>query len=125
MGKRLAKPSGCATEFVLAIVNGKWKTEILRELKHQPCRYSQLRGAIPGLSDKMLSQRLHDLIDSGLVTHSRLSKSLIGHYSLTPNGRVLERLLQQIGTWGEQHSREFHVKLGTLSKFVDSRRKAR
>ena len=69
MGKQLA--FDCTTEFALSILNGKWKIEILLHLKQQPCRYSQLRAAIPGLSDKMLTQRLHDLIDSGVVTHRR------------------------------------------------------
>src|SRR5262249_10863978 len=51
----------CGVELALEILQGKWKPVILAHLKESPMRYAQLRAAIPGLSDKMLSQRLRDL----------------------------------------------------------------
>src|SRR4029077_7442463 len=67
MGKKLASYFHCPTEFTLAILGGKWKTVILSYLKERPCRYAELRTLVPRLSDKVLSERLHDLTRSGLV----------------------------------------------------------
>src|SRR5262245_19819516 len=72
MVKRLPKSFHCATEFTLFILGGKWKTVILCFLKERPCRYAAaLRKLLPKLSDKLLTARLHDLIDSGLVVRRR------------------------------------------------------
>jgi DNA-binding HxlR family transcriptional regulator len=105
MGKQLAKPFGCTAEVVLSVLSGKWKTIILCQLNQRPCRYSELRGAILGLSDKMLTQRLHELISSGLVTHRHVASPPTGTYALTSKGKLLNDLLQSICMWGQLHSR--------------------
>ena len=64
MTKRLY---GCPVEFALDMLGGKWKTVILARIKEQPMRYSELRRMIPSLSEKMLSQRLKELVDAGFV----------------------------------------------------------
>ena len=73
MGNRLAKSFNCPTEFTLQVLGGKWKTVILCYLKVRPLRYAELRKLIPKLSDKMLSQRLRELTDAGLVSHTSLT----------------------------------------------------
>ncbi|MER8732271.1 helix-turn-helix transcriptional regulator [Mesorhizobium sp. M1227] len=59
---------GCPVEFALDALGGKWKTVILARIKEQPMRYSDLRRLIPSLSDKMLTQRLAELVEIGFVT---------------------------------------------------------
>ena len=71
MSKRLPKTFNCPTEFTLAVLGGKWKTVILCYLKQQPWRYSDLRKLVPELSDKMLTERLRDLMGIGLVLHHK------------------------------------------------------
>src|SRR5215467_13669630 len=68
--KRLPKKFHCSTEFTLHVLGGKWKTVILCYLKERPLRYADLRKLVPTLSDKMLTQRLHDLVDAGLIART-------------------------------------------------------
>src|SRR5258708_23525740 len=71
MANRLAKSFNCPTEFTLQVLGGKWKTVILCYLKLGPLRYAELRKLIPNLSDKVLSQRLRELTEAGLIEHSK------------------------------------------------------
>jgi DNA-binding HxlR family transcriptional regulator len=114
MSKRLPKTFNCPTEFTLAVLGGKWKTVILCYLKQQPWRYSDLRRLVPELSDKVLTERLRDLIAVGLVLHHRqgADRGNTGHYALTAKGRSLGNLLHQIYNWGDQHAKLFDVKVG-------------
>ena len=58
---------GCPAELALDVLGVKWKTIILARLKDGPLRYGDLRRTVPLLSDKVLTQRLRELEDSGLV----------------------------------------------------------
>jgi DNA-binding HxlR family transcriptional regulator len=71
MANRLPKSFNCPTEFTLQVLGGKWKTVILCYLKLGPLRYAELRKLIPNLSDKVLSQRLRELTEAGLIEHSK------------------------------------------------------
>ena len=79
---------GCPVEFALDALGGKWKTVIIARIKQGPLRYSDLRRLIPSLSDKMLTQRLADLVEIGFVV---LETSADGkqRYTLTPRGHDL------------------------------------
>lgn len=125
MSKQLEKSFDRAAQLTLAILNGKWTTEILWHLNQHPHRYSELRAAIPGLSDKMLTQRLRDLVESGLVTHRRPQRSATRHYTLTPKGRLLDGLLQDIHAWGQQHSRQFRPRTRGPSGPAEARKRLR
>ncbi|MBZ9850969.1 helix-turn-helix transcriptional regulator [Mesorhizobium sp. CA14] len=63
---------GCPVEFALDALGGKWKTVIIARIKQGPLRYSELRRLIPSLSDKMLTQRLADLVEIGFVALAAL-----------------------------------------------------
>ncbi len=125
MGKQVPKSSLSATDLPLAILNGKWKPAILALLKEHPHRYSELRSSIPGLSDKMLTQRLHELTASGLVRHRQSTGWPAGLYALTPRGRLLHGLLQEIRAWGRQHAGVFRSKGGALPGPATVRKRAR
>jgi DNA-binding HxlR family transcriptional regulator len=126
MSKRLPKTFNCPTEFTLAVLGGKWKTVILCYLKQQPWRYSDLRRLVPELSDKMLTERLRDLIAMGLVVHHKQGpgRKATGYYALTPKGRSLGSLLNQIYSWGDQHAKLFDVELGYPLKKLQNHKSA-
>ena len=71
MNRKLKRKFSCGVELTLEIIGGKWKPVILAHLKEGPMRYGELRRAIPGLSDKILTQRLGELEESGLITHRK------------------------------------------------------
>jgi len=130
MAKRLPKQFNCPTEFTLAVLGGKWKTVILCYLKERPCRYAELRKLLPALSDKMLTERLADLVASGLITRKRLldggkltrNKEV---YVLTTKGRSLGKLLRDLYAWGLDHAATFDVKVGEPLKELQLREESR
>jgi len=103
---------GCPVEFALDMLGGKWKTVILARIKEGPLRYSELRRMIPSLSEKMLSQRLGDLIEIGFV---QLKTDADGkeRYTLTAVGRDLATTLQALYDWGETRGRAIGVRFRT------------
>jgi DNA-binding HxlR family transcriptional regulator len=113
MANRLAKSFNCPTEFTLQILGGKWKTVILCYLKIGPLRYADLRKLIPSLSDKVLSQRLRELAEAGLVERSKSEdgdKSEV--YALSKRAHSLGVILTELYHWGDDNAAVFGVKVG-------------
>lgn len=101
MAKSFRRNFSCPVELALEVLGGKWKTVILAHLKERSMRYTELRAVVPALSDKMLTERLRDLEELGLVTREkkggRGARSL---YELTARGRSLSPVLQGLYDWG-------------------------
>jgi len=113
MPKKLTKRFNCPTEFTLAVLGGKWKTVILCYLKQRPLRYAELRTLIPTLSDKVLSERLQELVAVGLVARRSADGNGKGQvYGLTRKGMSLGELLAGLYGWGRQHAAAFGVHVG-------------
>lgn len=108
MTKALAKRFGCATEFTLEVLGGKWKTIILCYLKERPLRYGELRTVLPKLSDKVLTERLRELEEAGLVARSTPGNGVTA-YALTERGNSLRRVLSELYEWGEAQAAAFGV----------------
>jgi DNA-binding HxlR family transcriptional regulator len=93
----------CGVELTLEILQGKWKPVILAHLKEGPMRYGELRAAIPRLSEKMLSERLRDLEEQGLVSRFKVGRrGSPATYRLTQRGESLRPLLGALNDWGFQ-----------------------
>jgi DNA-binding HxlR family transcriptional regulator len=101
--KALRKSYGCPVELSLDIIGGKWKAVILARLKRRSMRYGELRKAIPDLSEKVLTQRLHGLCEDGLVEMTP-SAGGVSHYRLTETGASLRPVLQALYDWGAARS---------------------
>lgn len=113
MAKKLSKSFNCPTEFTLEVLGGKWKTVILCYLKQRPFRYAELRKLVPKLSDKMLSERLRDLVETGLVARRKgQSRPKADVYMLTTRGRSLSGLLHDLYGWGLENASVFDVEVG-------------
>lgn len=119
MSKRLARQFAHPSELTLAILRGKWTSAILSCLEDDACRYCELRRRLPGVSDKMLTKRLHDLMRAGLVMHPMSSGSLDhAPYGLSPVGRSLMPLITRLSAWGLEHAGRYGVRFvhpGTFS----------
>jgi DNA-binding HxlR family transcriptional regulator len=112
MANRLARSFNCPTEFTLQVLGGKWKTVILCYLKVGPLRYAELRKLIPSLSDKVLSQRLRELTEAGLVDRKADDGDRSELYALSLRGESLGRILSELYHWGDDNAAEFGVKVG-------------
>jgi DNA-binding HxlR family transcriptional regulator len=116
--KRLKKTYGCPVELSLAFLGGKWRTVILAWLKEAPHRYGELRQRMPGLADKVLTQRLKELESFGLVAKRPVSgeRRPVYLYELTARGESLRPVLDALYTWGTAISPELKVRIGTRAR---------
>ena len=92
-----ARPASCPVEHALNLLGGKWKTVVLARLKERPHRYADLRAAIPALSDKVLTQRLTELVDAGLVERSKRGRrGAPATYRLSSRGTAFAPALEAL-----------------------------
>ena len=89
---------GCPVELSLTMLGGKWKTVIIARLKQQHLRYGELRRLIPDLSDKVLTQRLHELEEDGFVIRQQDNGE--SRYVLSERGASLAPVLRELYAWG-------------------------
>jgi DNA-binding HxlR family transcriptional regulator len=103
----------CQVRALLDRVGDRWSVLIMAVLGDGPRRYSELRRAIDGISQRMLTLTLRGLRRDGLVIRSVTPTTPPQtHYALTPVGQALSVELRSLLRWFERH-REY---------IVDSRR---
>lgn len=91
----------CALDVTMELVGGKWKTIVLWYLRKDKKRFSELRKLIPGITEKMLSMQLRQLERDGFVARTVFPEVPPRvEYALTPLGRTLLPLLEEIAKWG-------------------------
>jgi DNA-binding HxlR family transcriptional regulator len=101
MASSLERTFNCPVELALEVLGGKWKVVMLARLKEAPLRYADLRRLTPRMSEKMLTQRLRELEEQGLiqrVTRPGAGKQVF--YTLTPRGESARPTLQALYDWG-------------------------
>ncbi|MDQ3410526.1 MAG: helix-turn-helix transcriptional regulator [Chloroflexota bacterium] len=100
----------CPSRQVLDLVSDKWTVLIVSLLVKRPYRFGELRRAIGGISQKMLTQTLRNLERDGLVGRRVFpSVPVTVEYSLTPLGETLSAPLAVICTWAEDHMDSVHA----------------
>jgi DNA-binding HxlR family transcriptional regulator len=94
---------GCVAVAV-AILGDKWTPHIIRALAAERLRFCQLQNAVGGVNPRTLSARLTRLEEEGILDKAILSE-IPPHteYSLTPKGKDLLPILEQMAAWGEKH----------------------
>jgi DNA-binding HxlR family transcriptional regulator len=100
----------CGSREVLDRIADKWTALIIRVLADGTKRHNELRRAIEGVSQKMLTQTLRSLENDGLVTRKvyPVVPPMV-EYSLTPLGRSLTEPLGAICRWAEKHLPELQA----------------
>ncbi|MGV9414167.1 winged helix-turn-helix transcriptional regulator [Nocardia sp. NPDC003693] len=104
MGEKRYGPYFCGIDAAMDVLGGKWKSLILWELDaHGSRRFGQLRRALPGVSEKMLTQHLRELEQDGVV-HREIYAEVPPRveYSLTEEGAALNAALAPLGAWGKR-----------------------
>ena len=96
----------CPAEITLRVIGGKWKPVILWHLSGGTKRFSELKRAIPGVTQRMLSQQLRELERDGVVLRKVYAQvPPKTEYSLTVFGRTLVPILRLMCKWGAEHAR--------------------
>jgi DNA-binding HxlR family transcriptional regulator len=95
---------GCPLTTALAAIGGKWKLIILYWLAESPRHFAGLRKALPGITPKVLTQQLRELVSDGLVQRRpRGAVPAPVEYSLTDYGRSVLPLVEAVRLWGRGH----------------------
>ena len=98
------KPHLCARfHRAVELIGGRWTGAVIRLLLHGRMRFAELRSAIPEISDRMLSERLQELEEEGIVARIVVPETPVRvEYELTEKGRALEHALAAVGKWAER-----------------------
>ncbi|MBU3061191.1 helix-turn-helix transcriptional regulator [Nocardia sp. NEAU-G5] len=106
-------PYICGIDAALDVVSGKWKGLVLWELHaHGTRRFAELRRALPGVSEKMLTQHLRQMEEDGLVhreVYAEVPPKV--EYSLTEAGASLNEALRPLGQWGRERLRRARLEV--------------
>ncbi len=104
-------PSGCRPIVeILSRIGDKWSLLVVRELGDRTMRFSELKRAIEGISQKMLTSTLRGLEYDGLVertVHPTVPPRV--EYALTPLGRDLEGPVSALSDWAQRHRGEIEA----------------
>jgi DNA-binding HxlR family transcriptional regulator len=83
----------------------RWTALIIRDLAAGTTRFSQLRRGVPLASPTLLSRRLKQLEQEGVIERRRLQRGRGWSYHLTRAGEDFKPLVEALGTWGQRWSR--------------------
>ena len=84
-------------QATIELIGKRWTASILRALFSGATRFTDIARAVPGLSHRLLTERLNELVDAGLVTVVPGIKH--GTYRLTDKGEDLRGIFQQLEAW--------------------------
>lgn len=94
----------CGFARALEMVGERWALLIVRDLLVGPKRFSEIERGLPGIPTNILTARLNELEDSGLLRRTVLARPARGvAYALTEDGAALEEPVLALGRWGAQH----------------------
>ena len=96
---RIRYDEGCLAAHALNVIGDRWALLVVRELMLTPKRFQKIRQGLPGITAAVLTQRLGQLAEAGIVTHDKD----LGIYSLTQSGKDLLPMMQAMCRWGAQH----------------------
>ena len=86
----------CPVNETLKIISGKWHVLIIRDLFFGKKRFKEFKEDKPALSNKVLTECLKDLESNGLISKTNLDDSKITEYSLTEEGKRMNRILYEL-----------------------------
>lgn len=96
--------SGCPLTAAFAAIGGKWKMIIIYWLSEEPRHFAALRRLMSGISQKVLTQQLKELVADGIVVREPQGAAPAPvRYSLTDYGRSLLPLVENVRSWGRAH----------------------
>jgi DNA-binding HxlR family transcriptional regulator len=89
-------------ETAFQLLGKRWNGLIIRVLLKGPVRFRDISANIPGMSDKMLVDRLKQLEAAGVVKRKVYPETPVRiEYQLTDKGKALEPALDEIQAWAE------------------------
>lgn len=91
------QPVECPMDQLLRLVSGPWTSYIIWTLQHGPERFGSLKRKMPGISAKMLTERLRMLENAGIITRAvENTKPPQVHYTITERGKELNEAFESL-----------------------------
>jgi len=101
MATKRSYGEACRFAYALDLVGERWALLVVRELLLGPKRFTDLRGGLPHASSNILSERLRELEQAGVVHRRKLPAPAASWvYELTEWGEELEPIVTRLGAWG-------------------------
>ena len=97
-----------AAKDAVAILAGKWTIQLITTLNcGGALQFMEILRLLDGIGPKMLARELQDLETNLLVTRTVMdTKPQTVKYELTPHGRTLDRIINEMRAWGREHRRQ-------------------
>jgi DNA-binding HxlR family transcriptional regulator len=97
-------PQVKALTHAFTLLGRRWSGLVLAALAQGPAGFGEVRERVPGISDRMLADRLHELAAAGLLTRAvHHGPPLRSSYALTPHGDAFLIPLAALAVWAEEH----------------------
>lgn len=94
----------CPLRLTMSLIDSKWKSCILDELRHKALRPSELHRALPEAAPRVLDMQLRELADDGLVQKTIYPElPPRSEYTITELGRSLLPIIDAMIEWGDSH----------------------
>ncbi len=91
------------------LLGQRWTGAIVFVLLQGKCRYNDLRAEIPEISSRMLSERLKELEQQGIVVRNVVPEMPVRvEYALTEKGRALSQAVEAVAAWAHTWMEEDH-----------------
>lgn len=111
----------CAVEAFLDTLGGRWKGMILFHLLPGTLRFGELRKALPGVTQRMLTTQLRELEKDEIIARKVYAEVPPRvEYSLTPLGRKLSPILALMAEWGDEYMRRYEEKRKRAARKVSA-----
>jgi DNA-binding HxlR family transcriptional regulator len=92
----------CPVAMAAEVLCTRWTPVLIREMLVGSTRFNDLRRGVPRMSPALLSQRLKELEEAGIVERKRGREANLYEYHLTKAGRELEPIIMGFGVWGQR-----------------------
>ena len=94
----------CPVATAVSLIGGKWKLLIIRNLKERPWRFNELQRDIEGISQKVLTDSLRQMIDDGLVyRHDYQEMPPKVEYGLMELGKEMLPIIDALADFGNYY----------------------
>ena len=103
----------CPLRLTMSLIDSKWKSCILDELRYRSMRRSELHRLLPEATPRVLDLQLKELVEDGLVD-KRIYPELPprSEYAISPLGKTLIPIIDAMIEWGNQNTELFERKYG-------------
>lgn len=114
--RKLPVDLDCPLRLTMSLIDSKWKSCILDELRHQALRPSELHRLLPEATPRVLDLQLKELVEDGLVAKTIYPElPPRSEYSITALGMTLIPIIDAMIDWGNRNAALFEKKYGPKS----------